>query len=168
MSQQEKATLIDLAEDGMAVQFGKKLPPTSKVYFQFKLPEQSASVRLSGQVIWQDWNGRAGIQFVDVPKVSRRLLTDYLAAHGPSKFRRRGVPDVTVEMEEPLQVMHGAMRRIAGRRECASKERPKLASRDRDCGRVRSRQPARHRPLRLPFGRGGLPHRNSRCRTIAA
>ena len=39
--EQEKATLIDLADDGMCVLFGKKLPPTSKVYFQFKLPGQS-------------------------------------------------------------------------------------------------------------------------------
>src|ERR1700719_541391 len=32
---QEKATLVDLAEDGMSVRFGKKFPPTTKVYFQF-------------------------------------------------------------------------------------------------------------------------------------
>ena len=44
---QEKATLIDLGEDGMSVLFGKKLPPTSKVYFQFQLPGQKSSVRLS-------------------------------------------------------------------------------------------------------------------------
>ena len=106
--QQEKATLIDLAEDGMSVQFGKKLPPTSKVYFLFQLPGQKQSVRLSGQVIWQDWNGRAGVQYVDVPKTSRRLLTEYLAAHRPSEIKEEA-PDVTVEMEEPLQVMHGAM-----------------------------------------------------------
>ena len=53
--QQDRATLIDLAQDGMQVQFGKKLPSTSKVYFQFKLPGQTANVRLSGQMIWQDW-----------------------------------------------------------------------------------------------------------------
>src|SRR2546423_5219367 len=29
--EQEKATLMDLAEDGMSVMFGRKLPPTSKV-----------------------------------------------------------------------------------------------------------------------------------------
>jgi CheY-like chemotaxis protein len=58
--EQARATLVDLAEDGMAVNFGKKLPPTCKVYFQFQLPGQTASVRLSGQVVWQDWNGRAG------------------------------------------------------------------------------------------------------------
>jgi CheY-like chemotaxis protein len=73
-----KATLVDLAEDGMAVNFGKKLPPTCKVYFQFQLPGQMTNVRLSGQVVWQDWNGRAGIQFVDVPQASRKILREWL------------------------------------------------------------------------------------------
>ena len=76
--EQARATLVDLAEDGMAVNFGKKLPPTCKVYFQFQLPGQTANVRLSGQVVWQDWNGRAGIQFVDVPQTSRKVLRDWL------------------------------------------------------------------------------------------
>jgi CheY-like chemotaxis protein len=75
---QERATLADLAEDGMAVSFGKKLPPMCKVYFQFQLPGQPSTVRLSGQVMWQDWNGRAGVQFVDVPKASRRLIDEWL------------------------------------------------------------------------------------------
>ena len=100
--EQEKATLVNLAHDGMSVLFGKKLPPTSKVYFQFKLPDQAASVRLSGQVIWQDWNGRAGVQFVDVPKTSRRLLDDFLGVHLPNESQRERFPDVTVEVEEPL------------------------------------------------------------------
>lgn len=102
---QEKATLVDLAEDGMAVLFGKKLPPTSKVYFQFKLPDQNSSVRLSGQVVWQDWNGRAGVQFVDVPKASRRLLSDFLTSSLPKDEKREPFKNVTVEMEEPLQAL---------------------------------------------------------------
>jgi len=102
--EQERATLINLAQDGMSVQFGKKLPPVSKVYFQFKLPDQAANIRLSGQMVWQDWKGRAGVQFVDVPKTSRRLLTDFLATHVPADSRPERFRDVTVEMEEPLQV----------------------------------------------------------------
>ena len=103
--QQEKATLVNLAPGGMAVLFGKKLPPTSKVYFQFKLPGQTASVRLSGQVIWQDWNGRGGVQFVDVPRASRRLLDEFLGANRPKEEEKHdvfNVNDVTVEVEEPL------------------------------------------------------------------
>jgi CheY-like chemotaxis protein len=94
-----KATLVDLAEDGMAVNFGKRLPPTCKVYFQFQLPGQSATVRLSGQVMWQDWNGRAGIQFVDVPQASRRILAEWL---------QRNLSDATTRelAAEPVEVEH--------------------------------------------------------------
>ncbi len=102
--QQEKATLVDLAQNGMAVLFGKKLPPTSKVYFQFKLPGQTASVRLSGLVVWQDWNGRGGVQFVDVPKTSRKLLDEFLGANLPKETEKQELVDVTVEMEEPMQM----------------------------------------------------------------
>ena len=101
--EREKAALIDLAEDGMSVQFGKKLPPVGKVYFQFRLPGQTANIRLSGQVVWQDWKGRAGVQFADVPKASRRLLDDFLGAHLPREAARDPFYDVTVEMEESLQ-----------------------------------------------------------------
>jgi len=98
--QQEKATLVNLASDGMAVMFGKKIPPTSKVYFQFKLPGQSLSIRLSGQLVWQDWNGRGGVQFVDVPKSSRKLVEEYLDSHLPKGEGKQEFDDVTVEMEE--------------------------------------------------------------------
>jgi len=101
---QDKATLINLAENGMSVLFGKKLPPTSKVYFQFQLPGQSTSVRLSGQVIWQDWNGRAGVSFVDVPKSSRRMLEQFLEANLPREAQPEQLPNVTVDVEEPLQL----------------------------------------------------------------
>lgn len=106
--QQDKATLVDLGHNGMAVLFGTKLPPTSKIYFQFKLPGQSTTIRLSGQVVWQDWNGRGGVQFVDVPKASRRLLEEFLAGN-VSKDERQELPDVTVEMEEPLQAVGAAV-----------------------------------------------------------
>ena len=102
--EQQKATLVNLAQNGMAVMFGKKLPPTSKVYFQFQLPGQKQSVRLSGQLVWQDWNSRGGVQFVDVPKTSRRLLDEFLSAHLPQGNEKQEffeVSDVTVEMEDP-------------------------------------------------------------------
>lgn len=102
--EQEKATLVDLAQDGMCVRFGKKLPPVSKVYFQFTLPGQRSNIRLSGQVVWQDWSGRAGFQFMDVPKASRRLLTDYLSANVPNHASGEQFPNVTVDVEEPLQL----------------------------------------------------------------
>jgi PilZ domain len=101
--EQEKATLVDLAADGMAVLFGKKLPPTSKVYFTFQLPGQKSSVRLSGQVVWQDWNGMAGIQFADVPKASRRLLDEFLSDSLPEDGEKDYFSSVTVELEPSFQ-----------------------------------------------------------------
>jgi CheY-like chemotaxis protein len=97
--EQARATLVDLAEDGMAVNFGKKLPPTCKVYFQFQLPGQTASVRLSGQIVWQDWNGRAGIQFVDVPQSSRRILREWL------EMSLRNAPKHELEAEQ-VEIEH--------------------------------------------------------------
>jgi hypothetical protein len=101
--EREKATLIDLAADGMAVSFGKKLPPTSKVYFQFTLPGQKSSIRLSGQVVWQEWNGRAGVQFADVPRSSRRLLDEFLAANVPNASTREAT-DQSIELQDPLPI----------------------------------------------------------------
>lgn len=104
--QQDKATLVNLSPGGMAVLFGKKLPPTAKVYFQFQLPGQKSTIRLSGQVVWQDWNGRGGVQFMDVPKASRRLVDEYLGAHLPKEDEREP-RDIGVEMEEPVPVTVG-------------------------------------------------------------
>ncbi len=101
---QETATLINLGQDGMQVKFGQKLPPVNKVYFQFTLPGEKGSIRLSGQVVWQEWSGRAGIQFVDVPKASRKAIADFLAAHPPDGSKPGQLPGVAVEVEEPLRL----------------------------------------------------------------
>jgi CheY-like chemotaxis protein len=100
--EQQKATLVDLAEDGMAVNFGKRMPPTCKIYFQFQLPGQPGTVRLSGQVAWQDWNGRAGVQFIDVPQTSRRVLTEWLKMN-LSEATQRGLAAEPVEVEHSIR-----------------------------------------------------------------
>jgi CheY-like chemotaxis protein len=72
------ATVLDLSEDGLALQSERRLPPRCKVYFQFNLPGGKSSVRLSGDVVWQDSSGRVGIRFVDVPQTSRRTLSEWI------------------------------------------------------------------------------------------
>jgi DNA-binding NarL/FixJ family response regulator len=72
------ATLVDLSEDGLAIQCERQLPAKSKVYFRFTLPGQMKWIQLSGETVWQDSTGRAGIRFIDVPQSSRRLLKDWL------------------------------------------------------------------------------------------
>lgn len=124
--QQDKATLVNLSHGGMAVLFGKKLPPTSKVYFQFQLPGQSGAIRLSGQVVWQDWNGRGGVQFMDVPKASRRQVDEYLAAHLP-KEDEPDPRDIGVEMEEPVPVTVGPPAELEAEIEKAQHHAPEAA-----------------------------------------
>lgn len=75
------ATLLDLSETGVRIQAEKSVPPSCKVYFQFNLPGQTPMVRLSGEVVWQDSVGRAGLRFADVPQTSRKLLLDWLRSH---------------------------------------------------------------------------------------
>jgi c-di-GMP-binding flagellar brake protein YcgR len=70
--------LLDLSEDGLALQSERKLPPRCKVYFQFALPGKAPAVRLSGEVVWQDATGRVGIRFADVPQASRRILSQWI------------------------------------------------------------------------------------------
>ena len=63
-------------------------------------------------MIWQDWNGRGGVQFVDVPKTSRRLLTEYLGANRSSDVREE-LPDVTVDVEDPMIVTAAVRPRLS-------------------------------------------------------
>ena len=122
--EQEKATLVDLSENGMAVNFGKKLPPASKVYFQFQLPGQPARVRLSGQVMWQDWNGRAGVHFVDVPQASRKALTEWLQrslADAPKRELAAEVVEV-VHSNQPSESLVETDRHHAGKQDTVKPE----------------------------------------------
>ena len=75
------ARLVDVSEDGIAILSRETLPLGGRVYFEFSLPGHPATVRLSGEVMWQDGNGRGGIRFVDVPKSSRRAVDEWLKAN---------------------------------------------------------------------------------------
>lgn len=73
-----KAPLLNLSDRGVALHSQSKMPPPCRVYFQFTLPGQSSVVRLSGEVVWQDWRGRAGVHFAHVPQASQRALNEWL------------------------------------------------------------------------------------------
>ena len=72
------ATVLDLSESGLSMQSQRRFPQRCKVYFQFSLPGNPSSIRLSGEVVWQDASGRVGIRFADVPQASRRALTEWI------------------------------------------------------------------------------------------
>ena len=72
------ALMTDLSDGGTLLQTANRIPPACKVYFEFALPGQQQTVRLSGEVAWQDASGRTGIRFLDVPQSSRRLIQTWL------------------------------------------------------------------------------------------
>jgi CheY-like chemotaxis protein len=78
------ATLLDLSEEGTALQSERKLPPDCRIYFQFALPGHTSLIRLSGEVVWRDSTGRVGMRFLSVPTTSRRVLRNWLKNCAPS------------------------------------------------------------------------------------
>lgn len=82
--EQVPATLIDLSEEGTALQSENKLPPDCRVYFQFALPGHTSLIQLSGEMVWQDSAGRVGMRFLNVPTSSRRVLRNWLTSNAPA------------------------------------------------------------------------------------
>jgi CheY-like chemotaxis protein len=72
------APLLNLSEDGATLHSQEKVPVPGRVYFQFKLPGQPATVRLSGNMVWQDSHGHVGVHFAHVPQASRRAMDEWL------------------------------------------------------------------------------------------
>ena len=114
------ATLLDLSENGLAIQSERRLPQRCKVYFQFSLPGQKSVVRLSGEVVWQDTSGRVGIRFADVPQASRRALTDWLKSQlSEQKPLLKPAAPPVVSRSNPVGLLDSpSNRRIQSRHAC--------------------------------------------------
>jgi CheY-like chemotaxis protein len=89
--------LFNLSPTGAAVRAKKRLPPDSKLYFEFQIPGQKTTVRLSGDVVWQDIEGRAGIRFASVPASSRKALDQWL--ENADRAENAEPPEVAMEVE---------------------------------------------------------------------
>jgi Tfp pilus assembly protein PilZ len=65
---------INISETGIAIQSFTPLTIGAKVQLRLDLPGVAESLNLSGEVRWNDPNGRAGILFQEVPaKLMQRL-----------------------------------------------------------------------------------------------
>jgi CheY-like chemotaxis protein len=73
-TENEIIRVLDLSISGIAIHSAKSFPTGCKVYFQFSLPGEPDTIRLSCEVIWQNDSGSVGLRFADVPKASRRVL----------------------------------------------------------------------------------------------
>ncbi len=66
--------LLDLHEDGFAVQTSERLEVNRAVTLCLDLPETKSYIHGSGQVIWSNDSGRGGIRFSGLPESSRQIL----------------------------------------------------------------------------------------------
>ncbi len=73
--------LLDLHEEGFAVQTGERLEPNHAVSICLDLPETRSFVHGSGHVIWGDETGRGGIRFSQFSEGSRKALQEWLFAN---------------------------------------------------------------------------------------
>jgi hypothetical protein len=73
--------LLDLHEEGFAVQTSERLEADRVVSLCLELPETKSYIHASGQVIWSDNAGRGGIRFCGLPDSSRKILKEWLFAN---------------------------------------------------------------------------------------
>ncbi len=76
------AMVLDLNEQGISLQSPEPLPPVQEVPLRFVLPGTSYMVEGTGEVIWTDEHGRAGVLFSRLTAASRKHLKQWLVKGG--------------------------------------------------------------------------------------
>ena len=79
------AMVLDLNQNGMALQAPEPLPPVQQVPLRFVLPGTSNMVEGMGEVIWADDGGRAGMLFSRLTPASRKYLKQWFVKRGEKK-----------------------------------------------------------------------------------
>ncbi|MGA2356090.1 MAG: PilZ domain-containing protein, partial [Terriglobales bacterium] len=73
--------LLDMHEEGFAVQTGERLEVNRTVTLCLDLPETNSYIHGSGEVIWSDETGRGGIRFCALSDYSRQVIRQWLFAN---------------------------------------------------------------------------------------
>lgn len=77
--------MLDLSEQGAALQAAEALPPAEAVSLRFILPETEIMIEAAGEMIWSEENGRAAMFFTRMTPTSRKHLNSWLAKRGARK-----------------------------------------------------------------------------------
>ncbi len=85
------ALVLDISEDGLAVQASEPLP-AAELPLRFILPGTTFMIEGSGEVTWADDSGRAGIFFSELTATGRRQLKTWLAKRNNRKPRSNAPP----------------------------------------------------------------------------
>jgi hypothetical protein len=104
--------LLDLHEDGFAVQTAEPLDVNRAVALCLDLPETRSFIHGSGHVIWSDAAGRAGIRFSGLSDASRQILKEWLFANlliGCSNYASRAEQRARREQEQSPDRVQAAL-----------------------------------------------------------
>jgi GAF domain-containing protein/PilZ domain-containing protein len=77
--------ILDLSEEGMAMQTIAPLESHSRVPLHISLGEPTAYLETTGYVAWADALGRAGVRFSDLPDEARTRLREWLTQNAATK-----------------------------------------------------------------------------------
>src|SRR5271165_2296769 len=72
------AILRDVNEFGLALQAVTPLAPQQQVHLRFELPASRMRIDASARIAWTDSWGQAGVQFLNLPQRSERLLKEWI------------------------------------------------------------------------------------------
>jgi GAF domain/PilZ domain len=102
--------ILDLSEEGMAMQAQSPLESHTLVPLHLSLGEPTAYLETTGYVAWADALGRAGVRFSDLPDEARARLREWLTlnAGSPSWKAPRWVVHDSV-FATPGLTEHGSM-----------------------------------------------------------
>jgi hypothetical protein len=81
------ALVLELSQDGLSVQAAEPIP-AAEVPLRFILPGTSHLIEGTGEVMWADDSGRAGILFGELSPTSRRQLRQWLSKREPKRASR--------------------------------------------------------------------------------
>ena len=76
------AMVLDLNQDGLALQAPEPLPPVQQVPLRFVLPGTDHMVEGTGEIVWADDGGRAGVLFSRLTPASRKFLKQWFSKRG--------------------------------------------------------------------------------------
>ncbi len=93
--------IIDLSQDGMAIQTASRLEAGRDENLFLDLPETNASIQTIGTVIWSDTSGRAGIHFLDLPPESLSALKKWLFVDALAGCVQQAAENRVVEPPDP-------------------------------------------------------------------
>jgi hypothetical protein len=79
------ALVLDLSEQGLSLQTPEPFPPVREVPLRFSLPGTNHVIEATGEVIWSDDTGRAGLFFSQIKPNSRKYLNNWLLKRGARK-----------------------------------------------------------------------------------